>query len=156
MISKHSHEQSEQGEGVHVVKNEPCEDPKFGKGQFTEKRVYLSRYELWQIWCICNVEFEVFFLLGFIPRFHCKLFCECVHLYMYMEDGMCYIRLLLYCGYFPCEVTSNWECNFRSEDWVLHLCQFIEVIPMHYLVTNNLLREAWEQRAIILISWTSW
>lgn len=42
MISKHSHEQSEQGEGVHVVKNEPCEDPKFGKGQFTEKRVYLS------------------------------------------------------------------------------------------------------------------
>lgn len=37
-----------------------------------------------------------FFLLGFIPRFHCKLFCEFVHLYMYMEDGMCYIRLLLY------------------------------------------------------------
>lgn len=34
---------------------------------------------------------------------------------------------------------------------MLHLCQFIEVIPMHYLVTNNLLREAWEQRAIILI-----
>ena len=44
MISKHSHEQSEQGEGVHVVKNEPCEDEKYGKGQFTEKRVYLSRY----------------------------------------------------------------------------------------------------------------
>ncbi|XP_068760925.1 cytoplasmic phosphatidylinositol transfer protein 1-like [Montipora capricornis] len=42
MISKHSHEQSEQGEGVHVVKNEPCEDEKYGKGQFTEKRVYLS------------------------------------------------------------------------------------------------------------------
>ena len=35
-------------------------------------------------------------LLGFIPRFPCKLFCEFVHLYMYMEDGMCYIRLLLY------------------------------------------------------------
>ena len=44
MISKHSHDQSEQGEGVHVVKNEPCEDEKYGKGQFTEKRVYLSRW----------------------------------------------------------------------------------------------------------------
>lgn len=44
MISKHSHDQSEQGEGVHVVKNEPCEDEKHGKGQFTEKRVYLSRW----------------------------------------------------------------------------------------------------------------
>ncbi|KAK2571737.1 Cytoplasmic phosphatidylinositol transfer protein 1, partial [Acropora cervicornis] len=42
MISKHSHEQSDHGEGVHVVKNEPCEDEKYGKGQFTEKRVYLS------------------------------------------------------------------------------------------------------------------
>lgn len=48
MISKHSHDQSEQGEGVHVVKNEPCEDEKYGKGQLTEKRVYLSRYSLFQ------------------------------------------------------------------------------------------------------------
>ena len=43
MISKHSHEQSEQGEGVHVVKNEPQEDETHGPGQYTEKRVYLSR-----------------------------------------------------------------------------------------------------------------
>ena len=43
MIAKHSHEQSEQGEGVEVVKNEPCVDPKHGKGQYTEKRIYLSR-----------------------------------------------------------------------------------------------------------------
>ena len=43
MISKHSHEQSEQGEGVHVVKNEPQEDETHGLGQYTEKRVYLSR-----------------------------------------------------------------------------------------------------------------
>ncbi|CAB1450717.1 unnamed protein product [Pleuronectes platessa] len=27
MISKHSHEQSERGEGVEVVQNEPYEDP---------------------------------------------------------------------------------------------------------------------------------
>ncbi|MBN3314282.1 PITC1 protein, partial [Atractosteus spatula] len=42
MISKHSHEQSDRGEGVEVVQNEPYEDPAHGKGQFTEKRVYLN------------------------------------------------------------------------------------------------------------------
>ena len=43
MINKHSHEQSEKGEGVEVVTNEDCEDPEHGKGRFTEKRVYLNR-----------------------------------------------------------------------------------------------------------------
>ncbi|MBN3277476.1 PITC1 protein, partial [Polyodon spathula] len=42
MISKHSHEQSDRGEGVEVVQNEPYEDPAHGKGQCTEKRVYLN------------------------------------------------------------------------------------------------------------------
>uniref|UniRef100_A0A8C0G748 Phosphatidylinositol transfer protein N-terminal domain-containing protein n=1 Tax=Chelonoidis abingdonii TaxID=106734 RepID=A0A8C0G748_CHEAB len=42
MISKHSHQESEKGEGVEVVKNEPHEDPVHGPGQFTEKRVHLS------------------------------------------------------------------------------------------------------------------
>uniref|UniRef100_F6WSY9 Cytoplasmic phosphatidylinositol transfer protein 1 n=1 Tax=Xenopus tropicalis TaxID=8364 RepID=F6WSY9_XENTR len=42
MISKHSHEQSERGEGVEVVQNEPYEDPVHGQGQLTEKRVYLN------------------------------------------------------------------------------------------------------------------
>ncbi|XP_066515384.1 cytoplasmic phosphatidylinositol transfer protein 1-like [Hoplias malabaricus] len=42
MISKHSHEQSDRGEGVEVVQNEPFEDPTHGHGQFTEKRVYLN------------------------------------------------------------------------------------------------------------------
>uniref|UniRef100_H2RLN9 Cytoplasmic phosphatidylinositol transfer protein 1 n=1 Tax=Takifugu rubripes TaxID=31033 RepID=H2RLN9_TAKRU len=42
MISKHSHEQSDRGEGVEVVQNEPFEDPEHGQGQFTEKRVYLN------------------------------------------------------------------------------------------------------------------
>ncbi|XP_059413587.1 cytoplasmic phosphatidylinositol transfer protein 1-like [Carassius carassius] len=42
MISKHSHEQSERGEGVEVVQNEPYEDPNYGPGQFTEKRIYLN------------------------------------------------------------------------------------------------------------------
>lgn len=43
MIAKHSHEQSEKGEGVEVIKNETCEHPVHGQGQFTEKRVHLSR-----------------------------------------------------------------------------------------------------------------
>ena len=43
MINRHSHDQSVEGEGVHVVKNEQCEDEEHGKGQYTEKRVYLSR-----------------------------------------------------------------------------------------------------------------
>ncbi|KAJ7424430.1 Cytoplasmic phosphatidylinositol transfer protein 1 [Willisornis vidua] len=38
MISKHSHEQSDRGEGVEVVQNEPFEDPNHGNGQLTEKR----------------------------------------------------------------------------------------------------------------------
>ncbi|RXN29436.1 cytoplasmic phosphatidylinositol transfer 1-like protein [Labeo rohita] len=42
MISKHSHEQSDRGEGVEVVQNEPYEDPNYGPGQFTEKRIYLN------------------------------------------------------------------------------------------------------------------
>ncbi|KAG8543942.1 hypothetical protein GDO81_023333 [Engystomops pustulosus] len=42
MISKHSHEQSDRGEGVEVVQNEPYEDPVHGPGQLTEKRVYLN------------------------------------------------------------------------------------------------------------------
>lgn len=44
MISKHSCEQSGGGEGVEVVRNEPDNHPKYGAGQLTEKRIYLSRY----------------------------------------------------------------------------------------------------------------
>ncbi|XP_078511090.1 cytoplasmic phosphatidylinositol transfer protein 1-like [Lissotriton helveticus] len=43
MISKHSHEQSSDGEGVEVVINEPFEHPEYGRGQYTEKRVHLNR-----------------------------------------------------------------------------------------------------------------
>ncbi|KAM9792814.1 cytoplasmic phosphatidylinositol transfer protein 1-like [Neosynchiropus ocellatus] len=42
MISKHSHEQSDRGEGVEVISNEPYTDPAHGPGQFTEKRVFLN------------------------------------------------------------------------------------------------------------------
>lgn len=43
MIARHSHEQSESGEGVEVVVNTACEDEIHGKGQYTEKRIHLSR-----------------------------------------------------------------------------------------------------------------
>ncbi|KAL4624504.1 cytoplasmic phosphatidylinositol transfer protein 1-like [Arapaima gigas] len=41
-ISRHSHEESDRGEGVEVVCNKPHTDPVHGEGQFTEKRVHLS------------------------------------------------------------------------------------------------------------------
>lgn len=43
MIARHSLEQSDEGEGVEVIDNKPCEDPVHGKGQYTEKRIHLSR-----------------------------------------------------------------------------------------------------------------
>ncbi|XP_060777649.1 cytoplasmic phosphatidylinositol transfer protein 1b [Neoarius graeffei] len=42
MINKHSHEQSEGGDGVEVIQNEPNTHPKYGSGHVTEKRIYLS------------------------------------------------------------------------------------------------------------------
>lgn len=43
MIARHSYEQTDNGEGVETIINAPCEDPVHGKGQFTEKRIHLSK-----------------------------------------------------------------------------------------------------------------
>lgn len=43
MIARHSHEQSDNDEGVEVVENIGCEHAEYGKGQYTEKRIHLSR-----------------------------------------------------------------------------------------------------------------
>lgn len=43
MISKHCCEQSDGGDGVEVVRNEPDDHPQYGRGQLTEKRIYLNR-----------------------------------------------------------------------------------------------------------------
>lgn len=43
MIAKHTLEQSEEGDGVEIVVNEPCEDSVHGKGQHTVKHIHLSR-----------------------------------------------------------------------------------------------------------------
>uniref|UniRef100_A0A0V0GBI8 Putative phosphatidylinositol transfer protein n=1 Tax=Triatoma dimidiata TaxID=72491 RepID=A0A0V0GBI8_TRIDM len=42
MIARHSLEQTESGQGVEIIANRECEDPKYGKGQYTEKRIHLS------------------------------------------------------------------------------------------------------------------
>ncbi|CAG7711635.1 unnamed protein product [Allacma fusca] len=58
MIAKHSHEQSDAGEGVEVILNVPHTDPVHGEGRYTEKQIHLSsRLPDW--------------LQSFIPRLFC-------------------------------------------------------------------------------------
>lgn len=48
MINRHSDEQSNAGEGVEVVRNEPHYDEDYGNGKYTEKRIHLnSRLPSW-------------------------------------------------------------------------------------------------------------
>ena len=44
MINRHTNEESEEGEGVEVIRNEPYLDEEHGNGQITEKRIHLNRY----------------------------------------------------------------------------------------------------------------
>lgn len=48
MIARHSHEQSNSDEGVEVIINTECADPVYGQGQYTEKKINLSRLVLVQ------------------------------------------------------------------------------------------------------------
>ncbi|XP_030246703.1 cytoplasmic phosphatidylinositol transfer protein 1-like [Drosophila navojoa] len=59
MIARHSLEQSDEGEGVEVMDNKPCEDPVHGKGQYTEKRIHLSNRLPYWIQAICPRVFYV-------------------------------------------------------------------------------------------------
>ncbi|KAH8394894.1 hypothetical protein KR222_008858 [Zaprionus bogoriensis] len=59
MIARHSLEQSEEGEGVEVVENAPCEDAVHGQGQYTEKRIHLSSRLPYWIQAICPRVFYV-------------------------------------------------------------------------------------------------
>ncbi|XP_059423561.1 cytoplasmic phosphatidylinositol transfer protein 1-like [Carassius carassius] len=86
MISKHSSEQSGGGEGVEVVRNEPCTDPKHGAGQITEKRIYLnSKLPTWirkfvpMLFYITETAWNFYpytvteYTCSFLPRFHVKI-----------------------------------------------------------------------------------
>ena len=54
MIARHSAEESHgSGDGVEVVVNESCHDDKHGDGQYTEKRIYLSRCVVCVCMCAC-------------------------------------------------------------------------------------------------------
>jgi hypothetical protein len=56
MIARHCHQESENGEGVEVVKYELCEDVKHGKGHYTEKRIHLySKLPTWMQSIIPNM-----------------------------------------------------------------------------------------------------
>ena len=44
MIAKHSHDETARGEGVEVVYNEQRRHPVYGLGQYTEKKIHLSRF----------------------------------------------------------------------------------------------------------------
>ncbi|XP_013402441.1 cytoplasmic phosphatidylinositol transfer protein 1-like, partial [Lingula anatina] len=79
MITKHSHEQSEKGEGVEVVKNEPCEDTNYGTGQYTEKRVYLnSRLPSWVRALIPNIFYITEKAWNFYPYTRTEYTCSFV------------------------------------------------------------------------------
>ena len=43
VIGRHSEEQSEAGDGIETVLNEPCEDPLKGKGRKTVKKIHLNK-----------------------------------------------------------------------------------------------------------------
>ncbi|XP_043936343.1 cytoplasmic phosphatidylinositol transfer protein 1-like isoform X2 [Protopterus annectens] len=86
MISKHSHEQSSNGEGVEVVKNEPYTDEQHGTGQYTEKRIYLNgKLPDWIKWFIPRIFYLTErawnsypftlteYTCSFLPKFHIRI-----------------------------------------------------------------------------------
>ncbi|XP_048881772.1 cytoplasmic phosphatidylinositol transfer protein 1b [Brienomyrus brachyistius] len=86
MISKHSHEQSSDGEGVEVICNEPHAHPQHGPGQYTEKRIHLSsKLPSWismfvpRIFYIIEKAWNFYpytiteFTCSFVPKFHIRI-----------------------------------------------------------------------------------
>lgn len=119
MIAKHSHEQSQKGEGVEVVTNEPCDHPEYGKGQFTEKRIHLSnKLPTWirsmipQIFYITEKAWNYYphtiteYTCSFIPRFS-------VHITTKYEDNN----------------GTNENClNLSEEDLAVREVDFIDIV----------------------------
>ncbi|XP_053550087.1 cytoplasmic phosphatidylinositol transfer protein 1 [Bombina bombina] len=81
-ISRHSHQESDRGEGVEVMENRPHHDPVHGSGQYTEKRVHLSsKLPSWaravvpRIFYICEKAWNYYpytvteYTCSFLPKF---------------------------------------------------------------------------------------
>uniref|UniRef100_A0A8C5QTZ0 Phosphatidylinositol transfer protein N-terminal domain-containing protein n=1 Tax=Leptobrachium leishanense TaxID=445787 RepID=A0A8C5QTZ0_9ANUR len=76
-ISKHSHQESDRGEGVEVIENRAHHDPAHGAGQYTEKRVHLSsKLPSWaravvpRIFYVCEKAWNYYpYTCSFLPKF---------------------------------------------------------------------------------------
>ncbi|KAF5306838.1 hypothetical protein FQA39_LY00068 [Lamprigera yunnana] len=86
MIARHSLEQSGNGEGIEVVENNECFDPKHGKGRYTEKRIHLSsRLPYWiqslipKIFYVTEKAWNYYpftvteYTCSFLPRFYISI-----------------------------------------------------------------------------------
>lgn len=60
MIARHSHEQSNGGEGVEFVESKECEDETHGVGLYTEKRIHLSRFVSHKLWLQFMTDLDTF------------------------------------------------------------------------------------------------
>uniref|UniRef100_A0A8C3M0F8 Cytoplasmic phosphatidylinositol transfer protein 1 n=1 Tax=Chrysolophus pictus TaxID=9089 RepID=A0A8C3M0F8_CHRPC len=109
MISKHSHEQSDRGEGVEVVQNEPYEDPNHGNGQLTEKRVYLnSKLPSWARAVVPKIFYVTEKAWNYYPYTITAYFYHVKH-----------ISLLLQCSFLPkfsIHIETKYEDNKGSND----------------------------------------
>ncbi|XP_066995843.1 cytoplasmic phosphatidylinositol transfer protein 1 [Anabrus simplex] len=86
MIARHSHEQTDSGEGVEVVENIACKDPIHGEGQYTEKRIHLSsRLPYWvqslipKVFYVTEKAWNYYpytvteYTCSFVPKFHISI-----------------------------------------------------------------------------------
>lgn len=66
MISRHSKEQSEAGDGVETVLNEVCQHSVHGQGRKTIKKMHINKYVFTLKICLIFKEFFSNFILKFL------------------------------------------------------------------------------------------
>ena len=99
MICKHCEIESSKDEGVEVVRNEPVTDENGLVGQLTEKRLYLSRFDI--LFRKKNI-LELLFssrlptwIRSLIPNVF-YITEKANNFYPYTTTGMCFLNTLLY------------------------------------------------------------
>lgn len=96
MIARHSHEQSDSDEGVEVVENTACEDPTHGKGQYTEKRIHLSRYRSSVVQSyFLLISFCFDFLFSFVSYFCYILFNVFTAMFIFIVNIVVYQKFCI-------------------------------------------------------------